>query len=166
MNENGRLTQKISQKLSDTNSITLSLKSGQGGQALFEYTDEVMGVLYKKAHYLLAENQVDNAVDAFTFLTTLNPFHSEYWMGLGAALQLGHDYEAAIDAYEMAAIYNIENPLPYLYLGKCLFAIHDRKSALQSFELAIAYADEIEEYAEIKEEAEKAKKHLLSIDAN
>lgn len=90
--------------------------------------------------------------------------HSEYWMDLGVALQMSHDYEGAIDAFEIAAIYNVEHPLPYLYLARCLFAIHDRKSALQSLELAIAYADEREEFAEIKEQANKAKNTLLKVD--
>lgn len=160
MEDDGRITKPLALKLSDPTYVLQSLREGQGGQLIFGYSDELMLTLYKKAHHYLEENKIGKAIDSFTFLVTLSPFHYEYWMGLGAALQLDHDYNSAIDAYEMAAIYNMENPLPYLYLGKCLFAIHDRKSALQAFDLAITYADDIGEFSQIKEEAVTAKEHL------
>lgn len=155
---------RVLKKIGDKNRVMLLLKGGDSGQALFGYSDEVMGALYKKAHRLLVLARTEDAINAFVFLATLNPGHSEYWMGLGAALQFSHDYEAAIDAYEMAAIHNMEHPLPYLYLAKCLFAIHDRKSALQAFELAIAYSEGIDEFSDIFEEAANAKEHLEKIE--
>lgn len=163
MANEGVLSQAIVDKLSNSVKVLAGLKGGQGGQTLFDYSDEVMETLYKKAHHFLEEGKTNEAIDSFVFLVTLNAFHSEYWMGLGAALQMAHDYEAAIDAYEIAAIYNIEHPLPYLYLAKCLFAIHDRKSALQSLELAIAYAGDVEEYASIRVEAEHARDSLQKL---
>lgn len=158
------ISRKVLQQLADKTYVCKALQAGQVGQAIFGYSDEEMALLYLKAHHFLEEKQGEKAVDAFTFLVTLNPLHYEYWMGLGVALQMIHDYEPAIDAYEMAAIYNVEHPLPYLYLGKCLFAIHDRKSALQAFDLAIAYAEESEEYNGIREEAKNAREHLLNIE--
>lgn len=163
MKNEGRLSKDIVSKLSNREKVLAALKGGQGGQAFFGYSDELMETFYKKAHRILEEGKTNEAVDSFVFLVTLNAFHSEYWMGLGAALQMAHDYEAAIDAYEIAAIYNIEHPLPYLYLAKCLFAIHDRKSALQSLELAIAYAGDIEEYESIRIEAENARDSLQKL---
>lgn len=157
-------SKKLIERLSDRKALEKALKAGQGGQLLFGFSDEEMEAFYKKAHQLLEEGKANDAIDSFVFLTTLNPFHFEYWMGLGAALQMAHDYEPAIDAYEMAAIYNMEHPLPYLYLGKCLFAIHDRKSALQSFELAIAYASDFEEYENILKDAENARDHLVQME--
>lgn len=157
------LSKEIVNKLADKEKVLANLRSHRGGQALFEYSDELMETFYKKAHHMLEEGKVNESIDSFVFLVTLNATHSEYWMGLGAALQMGHDYEAAIDAYEIAAIYNIEHPLPYLYLAKCLFAIHDRKSALQSLELAIAYAGDEEEYASIRIEAENARDSLQKL---
>ncbi len=157
------LSKEVVNKLSNKEKVLAALKKHQG-QELFEYSDEEMEAFYKKAHHILEEGKVKEAIDSFVFLVTLNAVHSEYWMGLGTALQMSHEYEAAIDAYEIAAIYNIEHPLPYLYLAKCLFAIHDRKSALQSLELAIAYAGDVEEYASIRIEAEQAMKSLQKLE--
>lgn len=157
----GSLSKATVKKLSNKKIILDALKTGQSGQSLFEFTDEEMGKLYLAAHHLLEESNAEAAVDSFMFLVTLNPIHSEYWMGFGAALQLIHDYEAAVDAYEIAAIYNLEHPLPYIYLAKCLFAMHDRVSALQALDLAITYSEDIEEFADFKKEAETAKEHLL-----
>lgn len=163
MGNEGTLSKEVVGKLTNKEKVLASLKDNQGGQTLFEYSDDTMEALYKKAHHYLEEGKVKEAIDSFVFLVTLNAVHSEYWMGLGASLQTAHDYEAAIDAYEIAAIYNIEHPLPYLYLAKCLFAIHDRKSALQSLELAIAYAGDEEEYANIRVEAENARNSLQKL---
>ena len=75
--------------------------------------------------------------------------------------QLCQNYEAAIDAYELAALCDISSPIPYFYLAKCLFAIHDRESALQALDLAIETANELEQYAELKQQAKMAKEMLL-----
>lgn len=158
------LSKKLVKKLSKKKAVLHALRAGQGGQALFEFSEEVMGDFYRAAHQLLQENKSEDAVNAFIFLVTLNPMHAEYWMGLGAAFQMAHRYESAIDAYEMAAIYHLDHPLPYLYLSKCLFAIHDRSGALLALELAIEYASLNEEYKAFKEEAENMKNHLLKID--
>ena len=101
-----------------------------------------------------------NSSDIFLFLGTLNPFNHDYWLGLGMSLQRCQEYERAIDAYELASLANIESPVPYFYLGKCLFAIHDRENALQALELAIEMAEEQEEYAELKSQAEAAKQAI------
>lgn len=158
------LSEKQLEKLQDSGAILKALTAGKTGAEILGFSDNLMERLYLAAYQLLKKNQAEEAVDAFIFLATLSPLHSEYWMDLGVALQMSHDYEGAIDAFEIAAIYNVEHPLPYLYLARCLFAIHDRKSALQSLELALAYADEREEYAEIKEQANQAKITLLKVD--
>ncbi len=152
---------KIVKRLSNKAIVKRRLKAGQGGQALFGFSDELMQQYYQKAHHFLELKEAQKAIDCFVFLVTLTPIHSEYWMGLGAALQMAHDYEAAIDAYEMAAIYNLEHPLPYIYLAKCLFAIHDRAASLLSLELAIEYANDHEEFEQFRLEAENMKSHLL-----
>lgn len=158
------LSEQQIEKLKDGSAILKALMAGKTGAEILGFSDSVMEKLYLAAYQLLKRNEATDAIDAFIFLTTLSPLHSEYWMDLGVAMQMAHDYEGAIDAFEIAAIYNVEHPLPYLYLARCLFAIHDRKSALQSLELAIAYADEREEYAEIKEQANQAKNTLLKVD--
>lgn len=136
-------------------------RAGKIPQEIWGYSDDVMEKFYQVSHKLLKNNRFEEAAEAFVFLATLKPKNPQYWLGLGVSLQYCHEYEAAINAYEMAAILEIENPWPYLYLAKCLFAIHDRESALQALDLAIEYAGEKEEYADLKNEALKAKDTLL-----
>lgn len=157
------LTEKQVEKLKDSSNILKALEAGKTGAEILRFSSDLMERLYQAAYQLL-KKKPSNAVDAFLFLATCSPLHSEYWMDLGVALQITHNYEGAIDAFEIAAIYNALHPLPYLYLAKCLFAMHDRKSALQSLELAIVYAEEKEEYAEIKEQAIQAMNTLLKVD--
>lgn len=158
------LSEEQVEKLQDSSAVLKDLLAGKTGAEILGFSEPLMERLYRAGYQLLQNHQVEESVDAFIFLATLSPLHSEYWMDLGVALQMSHDYEGAIDAFEIAAIYNVEHPLPYLYLARCLFAIHDRKSALQSLELALAYADEKEEYADIKEQAIQAKTTLLKVD--
>lgn len=160
--ESMRLSNRLIKKFQNKQELLEELKKGKSPQQIWNYTAKQMGKFYAVAHHLLEEKRVEEARNAFIFLITLNPTHSEYWLGLGFAEQYLHQYEEAIDAYEMAAIYNMGHPLPYLYLAKCLFAIHDRKSALQAIEIALEYAQDSKEYEPFKREALKAKKTLLS----
>lgn len=156
-----QLSKKVKAKLKNKKLLQKELAEGKTAQEIMEFSDETMAKFYRAAYLLFEHKRYQDAANAFLFLATLNPHQHEYWLGLGMATQLSQDYEAAIDAYELAALYNIESPVPYFYLAKCLFAIHDRESALQALNLAIETADDIEEYAELKKQAEQAKEMLI-----
>ena len=80
------------------------------------------------------------------------------------ATQMSGNFEDAIDAYEMAAYYKLDDPVPYFYLAKCLFAIDDRENALQALDLAVEYASDQMEFAELKQQAIKARNILIGLD--
>lgn len=151
-------------KLKNRALLVGELISGRTPQQILAFSDDTMAKFYRTAYQLFEQQHNKEAANAFLFLATLNPYNHEYWLGLGMATQLCHDYEGAIDAYELAAFNDINSPVPYFYLAKCLFAIHDRENALQALNLAIETADEYEEYAELKEQAETAKRLLLEHD--
>lgn len=156
-----KLSKKVKTKLKNKPLLKKLFAKGKSAQEILEFSDETMVKFYQAAYKLLDHHLYLDAANAFLFLVTLNPYNHDYWLGLGMSSQFCHDYEAAIDAYEMSAACKIDDPTPYFYLAKCLFAIHDRKSALMAFDLAIEYADYQEEYTDLKQEAEKAKKILL-----
>lgn len=156
-----QLSEKAKAKLKDKKLLKKELAEGKTAQEIMGFSDETMAKFYKAAYLLFEHKRYQDAGNAFLFLATLNPHHHEYWLGLGMATQLCQDYEAAIDAYELAALCDIASPIPYFYLAKCLFAIHDRESALQALNLAIETADDIDEYADLKRQAELAKEILL-----
>lgn len=156
-----KLSKKVKAKLKNKKFLEKEFSAGKSAQEILEFSEETMAKFYKAAYTLFEHKRYSDAANAFLFLATLNPHNHEYWLGLGMATQLDHDYEAAIDAYELAALCDISSPIPYFYLAKCLFAIHDRESALQALNLAIETADEIPQYSEIKKQAELAREMLL-----
>lgn len=160
-----RLSEKAKAKLKNKKLLKKELAEGKTAQEIMGFSDETMSKFYKAAYLLFEHKRYQDAANAFLFLATLNPHNHEYWLGLGMSTQMRQDYEAAIDAYELAALCDISSPIPYLYLAKCLFAIHDRESALQALNLAIETAGDLEEYAELKRQAEMAKDILLKHDS-
>lgn len=156
-----QLSPNVVKKIKDKALLKEELIAGKIVQEIIEFSEETMAKLYGAAYSLFESKRFFEAANAFLFLVSLNPYHPEYWLGLGMASQLSQDYESAVDAYELAAIYNIESPVPYFYLAKCLFAMHDRISALQALDLAIEAAEDFEEYAELKRQALVARAALL-----
>jgi type III secretion system low calcium response chaperone LcrH/SycD len=156
-----RLSEKAKKKLKNKKLLEEELAAGQTAQDILEFSNETMSKFYQAAYLIFEHKRYHDAANAFLFLATLNPHNHDYWLGLGMSTQMCQNYEAAIDAYELAALCDISSPVPYFYLAKCLFAIHDRESALQALDLAIETADEIEEYAKLKQQAEMAKEILL-----
>lgn len=155
------LSKKAIEKLKNKALLKKELASGKTAQEIAGFSDSTMAKFYRAAYNIFEQNRYKEAANAFLFLATLNPHNHEYWLGLGMATQMCHDYEAAIDAYELAAFNEMESPVPYFYLAKCLFAIHDRENALQALDLAIEAADDIEEHMKLKKQAETAKRLLL-----
>lgn len=156
-----KLSKKAQEKLKNKKLLKKELAEGKSAQEIMGFSDATMAKMYGAAYRLFEHQRYEDAANAFLFLATLNPYKHEYWLGLGMATQMSHDYESAIDAYEMAAMYQIESPVPYFYLAKCLFAIHDRESALQALDLAIEYSNDIDDFADLKRQAIEAKKILL-----
>src|SRR5262249_33164463 len=135
-----KVSKKVREKLKNKKLLKKELAKGKSAQEIMGFSDETMAKFYGAAYKLFENRRYLDAANAFLFLVTLNPYNHDYWLGLGMATQLSHDYESAIDAYEMAAVCKVDSPVPYFYLAKCLFAMHDRESALQALDLAIEYA--------------------------
>lgn len=153
--------EKIKKKLKDKKWLKKQLASGKSAQEILGFADATMDKFYMAAFSLFEHKRYTEAANAFLFLVTLNPYHYDYWLGLGAATQRCGDYEAAIDSYEMAAICHLENPIPYFHLAKCLFAMHDRESALQAIDLAIEYSEGSTIYEDVYRQALAAKALLI-----
>lgn len=156
-----KLSKKAKEKLKNKKLLKKELAAGKSAQEIMGFKEETMAKFSAGAYRLFEHRRYEDAANAFLFLVTLNPYHHDYWVGLGMSTQLCGDYEAAIDAYEMAAICKLDSPIPYFYLAKCLFAIHDRESALQALELALEYSGDAIEYEDLKKQALAAKVLLL-----
>lgn len=157
-----KLSKKVMGKLRNRELLKKELAAGKSAQELMEFSDDTMAKFYHAAYQLFEGKKYEEAANAFLFLISLNAYRHEYWLGLGMSLQMCGDFETAIDSYEMAAILDVDNPVAYFYLAKCLFAIHDRESALQALDLAIEYSGDSEQFSELKGQAAKARKLLLT----
>jgi type III secretion system low calcium response chaperone LcrH/SycD len=155
------IPKKLRKKLKNRTWLKKELAAGKSAQDILGFSDETMEKFYNAAYSLFQNKRYLDAANAFLFLVTLNPYHYDYWLGLGAATQWCGDYEAAVDAYEMAAICELDSPVPYFHLAKCLFAMHERESALQAIDLALEYSEGLSNYEELHRQALAAKSLLL-----
>ena len=135
-------------------------EKGGTWQALLGYDVDVMQMQYKKAYDLYQKADFKNAADAFSYLTMLNPYDYNYWMGLGISKQSDRQYEEAIVSYTSATAMEPENPLPHLHLAQCFYALNVRESAVEHLNQAIQIAGSRPEYHEIRLKAQAILKHL------
>lgn len=148
------------EKLKDPDIIRRQVKEGKTFQEILGYPQETMDKFYHIAHALYQQQEFHKAADAFVFLTTLNPYVHNYWLGLGMSEQLCSNYQGALLAYAMAILTDVENPITHYQSGNCYLALNDITNALQSYEMAIRSAGDIEAFTHVKERAMSAKEGL------
>ena len=120
-----------------------------------------MDSLYEDAYVLLQNGEHSNAADAFLCLTTLNPYVSSYWIGLGLAEQTHRACHAALVAYGMAIVCDEKNPFPYYYAASCHYLNDDFDEALNSLQLALEKAEGNPFYNDIRSRALASQAALL-----
>lgn len=148
------------EKLKDPSVIREQVKEGKTFQEILGYTQESMERFYGAAYQLFQKQEYQKAADAFVFLTTLNPYVHNYWLGLGMSEQLNGSYQGGLLAYAMAILTDAENPLPHYHSGNCYRGLSDDMNAFQSYELTIRFCGDKPEYSVLKEQATKAKDSL------
>jgi type III secretion system low calcium response chaperone LcrH/SycD len=148
------------EKLKDPEVIRRQVKEGKTFQEIIGYSQEAMEKFYTSAHQLFLKEEYQKSADAFVFLTTLNPYVHNYWLGLGMSEQLNENYQGALLAYAMAILTDIENPITHYHSGNCYHALNDIANALQSFEMTIRCASDNPLYENVKERATRAKEQL------
>lgn len=148
-------------RLNDPEVLRRYVEEGKTFQEILEFDEKTMQDFYRVARNLLDRNQSQDAVDAFLFLTTLNPFVSAYWVGLGMCEQLQEEYKRALVAYAMAQVTDRTNPIPQYYSAACHHALGETDRALTCLEKAIEDADEYDAFASVKMRALIAQKALL-----
>lgn len=163
MDENAeafKIPQEHLDKLNDPDVLRRYVDEGKTFQEILEFDDEAMERFYQVARTLFQIQRHKDAADAFLFLTTLNPFVSAYWIGLGMCEQVQEEYKQALVAYAMATISDRNNPTPLYYAAACHHALNDTDQALRTLESAIEAAGEYEAYADIRERALASQKIL------
>lgn len=158
-----KISREARLRLKEKEEVVEQLVNGTPSYEILGYSDAALEWFYQTSRRFLREERFNDAFDAFIFLTTLNPYNADYWIGLGMAAQMEGDYETAINAYEMAAIVDKGSPAPYLYLAKCLFAMNERRCALEALDLALELTDSSSSGQKLKEEALQVRKQLIEL---
>lgn len=158
--EEFKIPKEALEKLRDPELLRRKINEGKVLQEIIGYTHETMEKFYQIAYKLFQHQQYQEAGDAFIFLTTLNPYVYNYWLGLGMSEQLSNKYDGALIAYATAILIKVENPLPHYHSASCYLALKDWVNAIASLDLAILYAGDHPEYAAIKKYALGAKEAL------
>lgn len=100
--------------------------------------------LYHHGHY-------EQAAVLYRLLSAKEPLNADFWMGLGASLQMNSKYEDALTPFAMAASIEIENPQPHLHAAECYFGMLDRKEGFEALGVADSFCTNRPEHQGIKQ---------------
>lgn len=153
------IPEEVREKLQHPESFQQHIE-GKSFQEILEFSDEQMEVFYNQASNLYQHHHFQEAIQAFTFLTTLNPFVVNFWIGLGMAEQRIEEYGNALLAYAMAMMVDSKNPLPHYQTALCYRALMQPEDALGYLELALLHCKG-EEWAHVKERATLLKSRII-----
>lgn len=143
------------EQIKDPHALKRQIDEGKTLQEIFGYDDATMVKFYLCAKNLFERQEWKKSADAFLFLTSLNPYISSYWLGLGMSEQLRGKFQGALLAYAMAILTDVENPLPHYQSAKCYQSMGEMQNGIFSLELAVECAKRKPEYSNILEAAEE-----------
>lgn len=136
---------------------------GKSLQEIFGFSNETALIFYETAKNILEQKRAKDAINAFVFLTTINPYIPSFWMGLGMAQQLNQEHTVALDSYNMALTLEGREIFPYIVAAQCCIEIKDFDKATNLMELAEQYAVEHPEdefSGKLAEDAKAAKAYV------
>ncbi len=109
-------------------------------QELLEISDEALSVMFVAAHLLKSKGASNLAVKAFQALTLLLPQIGDFWIGLGASLEMQGSKEDALDAYRAATILEPSNPVGYQQAALMAYELNQKDVAREIIQTAKAFA--------------------------
>jgi type III secretion system low calcium response chaperone LcrH/SycD len=127
---------------------------------LLGYDEALLKAQYKKAYELYQNADYKNAAAAFSFLTMLNPYEFNFWMGLGMSKQSERFFEEAVVSYTAAEAMEPDNPVPHLHLAQCYHAMNLKDESVEQLQETIHLAGDKAEHQEIKKIASTILNHL------
>lgn len=136
-----RVFEDFSPIIPDPDSLKRGIEEGRPFFEILGITQEKLNEYYGRARDLFIKEDYEKSSDAFYFLSSLNPAHPHYWLGLGLSEQKCGEYHAALMAYGMASMYDAENPLSYYQAAKCYLEIEDKENAARSLDLALHFSE-------------------------
>lgn len=160
-----RMTEEALELLQDPDALGDVMAEGKTFKEIVGFSDEVMDDFYEVAAKLLEERRLEEAQNAFTFLTTMDPGVAIYWHGFGMANQWNGEIETALNAYRAAIDIDPLTVEPYFQAVGCLVEEGDVEQAAQIVATVFEYLHELEEndiegLEELRETAETLKEYV------
>lgn len=132
--------------------LTDYFAKGGTWKLLFNINNHVLEEQYRIASQLYQEHKYEEAEAMFTYLSLIDPYVYEYWIGLASTKHALQHYEEAIVHYTTASAIDPKNPMPHLQLSNCFFAIREVDLAKEELEETKKLCDANSEYEGIKRE--------------
>jgi type III secretion system low calcium response chaperone LcrH/SycD len=132
-------------------------------QAVLGFADDILLDMYEVAFGLFEAKRYAECIDAFIFLTTVNPNVSSFWLGLGSALQMEQRHDEALAAYKVAITKDPERLDGYLYAARCCMQMKEFEEGQKICDVALELAKdhpENEQLAKMIQDVRKMKRHL------
>lgn len=98
-------------------------------QQMFGLSNETLLHVYDFGANLLENGNIQDACALFTFLTTLAPHVSSYWIALGVCFQELNKKEDAIISFGAANFLEPMDPAPLFYILECYLALKETDKA-------------------------------------
>ena len=159
--DNFEIPDDVKEKLQNPDVFEQHITEGKPLQEILEFSDETIEIFYQQANALYQNHNYIEAIEAFTFLTTINPFIVNFWIGLGMSEQRLEEYGNAFLAYSMAMMVDASNPMPHYQTALCYRALMQPENALESLELALLHCKD-DEWNQIKEKSILLKNRIMN----
>ena len=159
------ISEEALESINNEEVLTKQIEEGKTLQEIFGFSNDTTLEFYEVAKYILEQKRFEDAIKAFSFLTNINPYISDFWTGLGIAQQNNNDYESAVFSLSMA--FTLEGGMitPYMLAVQCFMEIDDFDQAIEVLEIAETYAEENpdeEGRQQLKKDAAAAKQYVNS----
>jgi len=103
-------------------------------QEILGISDHSLSLIYQLARRYAKDNEFSNARALFSYLTTLAPQHSVFWMSLGICFQMLNLDKEAVEAFMISKTLNDSEPASYIYAAESYLKLKERDKAKQEIE--------------------------------
>jgi type III secretion system low calcium response chaperone LcrH/SycD len=116
--------------------VTEKLLKSETLQESFGINNEEMELLYYEAYQAYQSDKYQEAFELFRWLTILNTFEKNYWMGFAATCQMQEKFESALKAYAITYFLDTDSPYPHYHAYQCYLSMNNHQEAQTALLLA------------------------------
>lgn len=138
-------------------------EKGGTWQMLLRLPDSHLESQYANGYEFYQEARYDEAAEAFTSLTILNPYEPKYWFALGAARQFDGDSAEALQAFLLSSAIDEENPNPLLQAARCADELGRTEETLELLDQAITLGTGERKYETVMREVRALKEQTRKV---